>query len=86
MSIDPLEKKLEAFGWHVEIGDGHDIDFVTKTLEHSLQVNKPLALIANTVKGKGVSFMEHNVLWHYRSPQGDEYAKAISELEEKVDA
>ena len=83
MSIDPLEKKLEAFGWHVEIGDGHDIDFVTKTLEHSLQVNKPLALIANTVKGKGVSFMENRTKWHYSPPNHEEYKEAMDEINTK---
>ena len=67
--------------------DGHDHDALELAYEASAAApNQPSVVIANTVKGKGVSFMEHNVLWHYRSPQGDEYAKAISELEEKVDA
>ena len=81
MSIEPLEKKLEAFGWHVEVGDGHNIDFVIETLERSLQIDKPFALIANTVKGKGVSFMENRTKWHYSPPNDKEYEEAMKEIE-----
>ena len=64
--------------------DGHD----TKTLEAAFArarenagSRKPYVILAHTVKGKGVSFMENNILWHYRTPQGEEYAAALKELE-----
>ncbi len=87
LALEPFADKWTTFGWHVQSVDGHDHDALKLAYEASAAApNQPSVVIANTVKGNGVSFMEHNVLWHYRSPQGDEYAKAISELEEKVDA
>ena len=82
LGLEPLAEKLESFGWNVLEVNGHS----HKELYDSLSVektlsNKPLCLIANTIKGKGVSFMENKVLWHYRSPQDEEYKDAISELD-----
>ena len=83
LGLEPFAAKLKAFGWAVAEVDGHD----HAELEHlfsSLPLGKdrPTCVIAHTVKGKGVGFMENNVLWHYRSPQGDEYEAALAALEE----
>ena len=81
MSIDPLDEKLRSFGWHVEHGDGHDIDLIHSSLNKSIHINKPFAFIANTIKGKGVSFMEDDVKWHYLAPNDEELETALSEIE-----
>lgn len=74
---------MAAFGWSVHEIDGHDVDQVQSVLERdSGALDKPTCVIAHTVKGKGVSFMENRLLWHYRSPQGDEYNAALVELED----
>lgn len=82
LGLEPLRAKWESFGWGVEEVDGHDHG----QLHHRcaalpLAAGKPSCIIAHTTKGKGVSFMESSVLWHYRSAQGDEYAAARRELE-----
>ena len=80
-SIEPLRPKLESFGFFVEEVDGHDETAMTKILARDRRAStKPFALICATVKGKGVSFMEGNTVWHYRTPQGDDYEKALMEL------
>jgi len=82
LALEPFVDKWRAFGWSVLEVDGHDHEELFKALEKAKTVrNKPLCVICNTTKGKGVSFMESQTLWHYRSPQGDEYNAAISELE-----
>ena len=81
MSIDPLDEKLRSFGWHVEHGDGHDIDLIHSSLNKSIHINKPFAFIANTIKGKGVSFMEDDVKWHYLAPNDEQLETALSEIE-----
>ena len=79
--LDPLDDKWRAFGWHIEMIDGHDHAAVLKVLAAPVgDRKKPLCVIANTRKGKGVSFMEHVPIWHYRSPNADEYRRAIAEL------
>lgn len=75
-----LAAKWKAFGWDVTEVDGHDHDQLRKALSQS-EGQKPKCIIAHTVKGKGISFMENQVLWHYRDPQGDNYDNAIMELE-----
>lgn len=84
MSIEPVEKKWEAFGWQVLEIDGHDIeqiyDAVEKSKEISQEKNAPVIIIANTVKGKGVSFMENNAGWHGKAPSNEECLKALEEL------
>ncbi len=75
----PLVEKAEAFGWEAREVDGHDgTAMVEATLNR--KGGKPLLLIAKTTKGKGVSYMENVPIWHYRSPNKDEYAKALAEL------
>ena len=81
LGLEPLADKWAAFGWAVREIDGHDMGAVVEALDAlPLATAKPSLLIAHTIKGKGVSFMEDDLLWHYRSPQGDEYAAALSEL------
>lgn len=74
-----LANKWKAFGWNVIEIDGHNHNEL-KVAFGSLSSTDPTCIIAHTVKGKGVSFMEDNLLWHYRDPQNDEYVKALFEL------
>ncbi len=84
MDLESLAAKWRAFGWAVREVDGHDLDAIASALSSlPFERGRPSCLIAHTVKGKGVSFMENKLLWHYRSPQGEEYRAAIAELEEK---
>jgi transketolase len=77
----PIDKKFEAFGWKVVSVDGNDIDGLRKTLNNMpLERDKPTFVIANTIKGKGVSFMEDVKKWHHGVPSDEEYQKAIAEL------
>ncbi len=76
-----LAAKWRAFGWNVIEIDGHNHDEIRKALLSKDEI-KPTCIIANTVKGKGISFMEDTVLWHYRAPQGEDYDNAVKELEE----
>lgn len=79
--LEPLAAKLNAFGWHVEEVDGHD-HFALRQLLSQKQLNqdKPSVIIAHTVKGKGVSFMQNKVEWHYKSPNSNQLAQALSEI------
>jgi transketolase len=82
LDLEPFADKWTAFRWAVREVDGHDVDALDKAFrELPFERGKPSCLIAHTVKGKGVSFMEDKLLWHYRIPQGDEYERAIAELE-----
>lgn len=82
MAIEPLLDKLKAFNWEVYEIDGHNISEIIKTINEGLKINdKPKIIIAHTVKGKGVSFMEHNVSFHGKSPNQEEFDIAIKELE-----
>lgn len=81
MSLEPLANKWEAFGWHVEQCDGHDIAALLNAFERAKLVKqKPVVVIASTVKGKGVSFMEHVVDFHGRAPTKEECTIALKEL------
>jgi len=82
LSLEPFAEKWEAFGWRVRRVDGHDPAALLAALSDlAADPDRPLCIIADTVKGRGVSFMEGEVLWHYRSPQGEEYDAALRELE-----
>lgn len=83
ISLSPLDKKWEAFGWNVIVIDGHDHDQLRTALKKANQsIDKPTIILANTIKGKGISFMENNILWHYRFPhEGEEYDKSLEELD-----
>ncbi len=81
INTDPLKEKWEAFGWMaIEMVDGHDHRQLLDSFNQK-HPGKPKVIIANTIKGKGVSFMENNLLWHYRAPQEEYYYLAKKELE-----
>ena len=80
INIEPLKRKFQSFGCDVEVIDGHNFTQIKKALKKK-QKNKPKIVIANTTKGKGVSFMENKVAWHYRSPNANELQKALIEIE-----
>jgi len=81
IDLDPLAAKWQAFGWSVREVDGHNLEEIEDALRQvPYETGRPSCLIAHTVKGKGISFMENKLLWHYRSPQGDEYRAALAEL------
>ena len=79
-SLEPLDKKLEAFGWEVKEVDGHNEDELEKAFLCAMEYSKPCAIIANTIKGKGVSYMENNAGWHGKAPNDEELAAALEEL------
>lgn len=82
LRLEPLHSKFEAFGWAVREVDGHDHEALTKALEGGPWVaGKPMMLIAHTVKGKGVSFMENKVEWHYRNPTAELLEAALAEID-----
>jgi transketolase len=81
LGLEPLTDKLRAFGWDVREVDGHDHAALESHLASTPWTNgKPSMLLAHTVKGKGVSFMQGKVEWHYRSPDKDLLAQALSEI------
>lgn len=84
LALEPFRMKWEAFGWNVIEVDGHNHTELKEIFDSTTLANtsKPSCILAHTVKGKGVSFMENTVLWHYRSPQDEEYTSAKKELEE----
>lgn len=80
-SNEPLDAKFAAFRWEVETVDGHSIPQLTSALSHRSKSGKPRAIIANTIKGKGVSFMEDVGKWHHGVPSDEEYVKALAEID-----
>ena len=81
MNPTPHDEKLAAFGFHVIVADGHDFDAIEAAFAEAKTVKgKPTAIIFNTVKGKGVSFMENQVGWHGSAPNDEQYAQAVAEL------
>ena len=81
MTLEPLARKWRDFGWRVMEADGHDFDDLLGTLHRAHQRRtRPTVIIANTVKGKGVSFMENNPGFHGRAPNREEFEKAMEEL------
>lgn len=86
LALEPLADKWRAFNWDVVQVDGHDHAALRSAFDRAAGTDRPSCLIADTVKGRGVSFMEHQVLWHYRAPQGDELTAALRELGCEPDA
>jgi transketolase len=83
MDSEPLEKKWESFGWNVMTVDGHDIPALISAFERAKEVKgKPTVIIADTTKGKGVSFMENVAVWHGQAPNNEETKKALNDLGE----
>lgn len=81
ISIEPLRERIESFGWYVAEMDGHDIGMIDSVVSgFKSQYGKPKCIIAHTIKGKGVSFMENNGKWHRSIPNEKEYAQAREEL------
>ncbi len=86
LALEPFEAKWRDFGWNAQSCDGHDTEALEKAFARARDnagSGKPSVILAHTVKGKGVSFMENEILWHYRTPQGEEYEAALKELEER---
>jgi transketolase len=81
LSHEPIDAKFAAFGWHVEWVDGHDLDELTEVLSEAGRTGKPRVIIARTVKGRGVSFMEDVGKWHHGVPNDAEYVRALAEID-----
>jgi len=81
IALEPFVDKWRAFNWEVREVDGHDHAQLRAVLDAPSESGKPVCVLAHTTKGKGVSFMENTVLWHYRTAKGDEYDRALAELE-----
>ena len=85
MPSEPLDKKWEAFGWHVISCDGHDYQAIEAAFEQARAVKgQPTVLLARTVKGRGVSFMENNAGWHDKAPNAEQYEQAKAELSAQI--
>jgi transketolase len=82
-AFHPLAEKFAAFGWDTVEVNGHAADEIFAATA-TIRGDRPLAVICRTVKGKGVSYMEHVPIWHYRSPNPEEYRQALSELAEII--
>ena len=82
IDLEPFTEKWQSFGWSVREVDGHKHDQLQGIFAKiPFEEKKPCVVIAHTIKGKGVSFMEDQVLWHYRCPRGVEFEAAMKELE-----
>lgn len=84
MSADPIDSKLEAFGFEVVVINGNDLDDIEGAFAKFHDSDKPFAIIMKTVKGKGVSYMENQVGWHGKAPNEEEYKIAMAELNAKL--
>jgi transketolase len=85
MNLEPIRSKFEAFGCAVEEIDGHDIRAIKNTLKKTpFEKGKPSLIIAHTVKGKGVSYMENSIKWHHGVPNDEQYLQALEELDNKM--
>lgn len=80
LALEPLSDKLQAFGWKVHEIDGHDMPAIVTALDKAGKQSCPDIIVARTVKGKGVSFMEHQAGWHGQAPDLDQYRRAMAEL------
>ncbi len=82
INLEPLAEKFKSFNWAVVEIDGHNFQAIQRALiSLRKQKNKPTCIIAHTIKGKGVSFMENSLMWHYRSPNKEEFERALKELQ-----
>lgn len=80
LTLEPFADKWRSFGWEVREADGHDHDALEEAFARTGESRSPVVVIAHTTKGKGVSFMENTVLWHYRTAAGKEFEAALAEL------
>ena len=81
----PINEKFAAFGWNVETVNGHDLAQLEAELGCPNNTAQPKAIIANTIKGKGVSFMEDIVHWHHGVPSNEEYQRGLKEIDAAID-
>lgn len=82
MALEPLPEKWEAFGWHVQVVDGHDTDAIKEAINTAKAMKeKPSVIIANTIKGKGISFMENQYKWHSGQITEEQFVQGMRELE-----
>lgn len=85
MNSEPLADKFAAFGWNVHEIDGHDLVQIEHTLSSAPTVpGRPTMVLADTVKGSGISYMEHNIRWHHKVPNDEEYAIARQDVENRI--
>ncbi len=85
MNSEPLADKFAAFGWNVHEIDGHDLVQIEQTLSSAPTVpGRPTMVLADTVKGSGISYMEHNIRWHHKVPNDEEYAIARQDVENRI--
>ncbi|VEJ44861.1 transketolase [Bartonella vinsonii] len=85
MKAEPLADKFTSFGWHVMEMDGHDITQLKKSLGSlSSHKEKPTAILMNTIKGCGISYMENDICWHHKVPTDEEYNIAVNEIQTKI--
>jgi len=81
MTVKPIDEKFKAFGWHVQVIDGHNFDEIFAALDEAKKVSdKPSVIIAHTHKGQGVSFMKDNAGWHGKAPNEEQAKQAVEEL------
>lgn len=83
IGLEPLVDKWRSFGWTVFEIDGHDMEEILSTFDRARKTSTPVAIIAHTVKGKGVSYMEHQVGWHGAAPNEAQFKQALAELDEE---
>lgn len=82
LNLEPLKDKWISFGWNVKEINGHNFNEIENALKpNNLHKNKPYVIIAHTIKGKGISFMENKLAWHYKSPNREQYNLALKELQ-----
>ena len=87
MSVEPIDKRFESFGWYAQRIDGHDFDAIEAAVENAQKVvGKPSVIVCDTIKGKGVSFMEDKAGWHGVAPKKEEYDIAMAELKAQLEA
>ena len=85
--LEPYAKKWQGFGWHAKEIDGHDLKQLMDALDEAEKVkDKPQVIIAHTIKGKGISFIENQVKWHGIAPKKEELEKALKELDAQLNA
>ena len=85
MNPTPIDKKFEAFGWNVIVIDAHNIEEIKNAIATAKQVKgKPTMVMAKSIKGKGVSYMENNAAWHGNAPNDEQFNRAIDELDAKI--
>ncbi len=80
LDLEPFADKWAAFRWDVEVVDGHDHEALARVLEAAPKAGRPRAVIAHTVKGKGVEFMEGKLLWHYKAPDAEQLRAALDQV------